>query len=200
MNKNARVRIHTHTHTHTHRHRHTYIYMYIYIYNIYYIYICMYVYMYVCMYVCMCTRISRNTRSSNPLLETRLIPRIAICLWRPLLRRYWLRVISCKLGCLAAGSFAPGARSHVCKPGTRTARPWVLLRPLLPFATIDTAGPWRTAAAHALRFASEFELKPATVRVRSATFPEWRQAARCARVGRLFRGWGNTENTFARNV
>lgn len=28
----------------------------------------------------LCARISRNTRSSNPLLETRLIPRIAICL------------------------------------------------------------------------------------------------------------------------
>ena len=73
-----------------------------------------------CRALYMYTRISSNTRSSNPLLETRLIPRIAICLWRSLLRRYWLRVISCKLGCLAAGSLAPGARSHVCKPGTRT--------------------------------------------------------------------------------
>jgi len=50
-----------------------------------------------------CGRISWNTRSSNPLLETRLIPHIEICLWRALLPCYWLGVISCKLGCLAAG-------------------------------------------------------------------------------------------------
>lgn len=95
------------------------------------------------------TRISSNTRSSNPLLETRLIPRIAICLWRSLLRRYWLRVISCKLGCLAAGSLAPGARSHVCKPGTRTPGPLLALNS--PSTRSIRQVPVVRHAAHALR-------------------------------------------------
>ena len=50
----------------------------VHVYTYIHAYICIRTCTHTCM--CMCTRISRNTRSSNPLLETRLIPRIAICL------------------------------------------------------------------------------------------------------------------------
>lgn len=116
------------------------------------------------------TRISWNTRSSNPLLETRLIPRIAICLWRPLLRRYWLRVISCKLGCLATGSLAPGARSHMCNPGTRT--------PVLVSFALRRPSPRSIRQFPDVRLRrmpfdrTVVKLTAATARARMATFPE----------------------------
>lgn len=121
-------------------------------------------------YMCVYTRISWNTRSSNPLLETRLIPRIAICLWRPLLRRYWLRVISCKLGCLATGSLAPGARSHMCKPGTRT--------PVLVSFALRRPSPRSIRQFPDVRLRRMpfdrivVKLTAATARARTATFPE----------------------------
>lgn len=85
-----------------------------------------------------CGRIFWNTRSSNPLLETRLIPHIEICLWRALLPCYWLGVISCKLGCLAAGALHTHGHTRARALGPvhtrpRHTEPRLFPRPNLPF-------------------------------------------------------------------
>lgn len=123
----------TPTHEYTHKRRHTYIR------DTWYVSARAYV----------CEHISWNTKSSNPLLETRLIPHIEICLWRALLPCYWLGVISCKLGCLAAGAARTLGSFHTRAPGLSLIRPPVHgVSLIIPVAhTIDTADAWRTVGA-----------------------------------------------------